>query len=179
VDRFLCDPVMLADVENSVPPETLAQAVCPAQPDEKTRLLLTLLSERNSSRVLVFARTKHRAERVARQLVREGFKAACIHGGRSQHQRDAALDGFRRGQYKVLVGTDVAARGIDVSGVTHVVNYDFPSEPGEYIHRVGRTARAGRNGRAVSFVTMEDRRVLQDIEHVLGRRIPLWETQND
>ncbi|MDP2856442.1 MAG: DEAD/DEAH box helicase [Bacillota bacterium] len=178
VNRFLRNPATLAEEENTTPPETLAQAVCPAVQEEKTKLLVSLLRERNSSRVLVFARTKYRAERVARQLAREGFRAACIHGGRSQQQRDAALDGFRRGQYKVLVGTDVAARGIDVFGVTHVVNYDFPSEPNEYIHRVGRTARAGRDGSAVSFVTMEDRKVLQDIEHVLGQRIPLWETQN-
>lgn len=177
--RFIKQHTLLTQEDHSAPPESLSQGVCPAAQENKVRLLVSMLKKQDPSRVLVFARTKSRAERVARQLVREGFKAAFIHGGRSQRQRDDALDGFRKGRYLVLVGTDVAGRGIDVSGVTHVVNYDLPADPTDYIHRVGRTARAGKSGHALSFVTREDRPALRDIEVALGCRIPLVDIRAD
>jgi ATP-dependent RNA helicase RhlE len=178
-DRFLTNPVRIAQDDQSKPPETLLQAVYPAVQEDKTRLLVSLLRGQSMSRVLVFARTKSRAERVAKQLARQGFRVAFIHGGRSQRQRDTALEGFRRGDCEVLVGTDVAARGLDVTGVTHVVNYDLPAEPGDYIHRVGRTARAGRSGRALSLVTKEDSHALRSIEEAIGHRIPRYQIVAD
>ena len=174
-DRFLNKPVRVTQNESPAPPETLVQSICMAKPEEKTGLLVSLLHIQAMKRVLVFARTRSRAERVARQLGREGFRAAVIHGGRSQRQRDSVLEGFRRGEYGVLVGTDLAARGLDVYGITHVINYDLPGEPDDYVHRVGRTARAGRGGTALSIVTKEDSGALQSIERVLGHRIP-WFT---
>ena len=122
--------------------------------------------------VLVFVRTKRRADRVARQLGAAGFPVARIHGDRSQSQRDSALAGFRSGQHQVLVATDVAARGIDVEGISHVINYDVPMVPTDYIHRVGRTARMEAEGEAITFVTPEDESGVRGIEKALGRAIP-------
>ncbi len=174
-DRFLNRPDRIALSESPAPPETLVQSICMAKPEDKTGLLVNLLRSEAMKRVLVFARTRSRAERVARQLGRTGFRVAVIHGGLSQHQRDSVLEGFRRGDYGVLVGTDLASRGLHVTGITHVINYDLPDEPDDYVHRVGRTARAGRGGTAVSIVTKEDSRALLSIEKVLGQRIP-WFT---
>ncbi len=174
-NRFMREPIRVSQYAEPKPPETLSHGVYPAKQQDKTRLLLGLLRKERLDGVLVFARTKRRAEQVAKQLARAGLRAACIHGGRSQRQRDEALGGFSSGRYRVLVGTDVASRGIDVAGVNYVVNYDFPAEPDSYIHRVGRTARAGRTGTALSLVTTEDTKVLQDIEHLLGCRIPIYE----
>lgn len=155
----------------STPPCTVTQAVYQTSQQQKTNLLVKLLRSNCAGSVLVFTRTKHRADRVAQQLTRAGFGAATIHGNRSQRQREAALEGFRRGRYRVLVATDIAARGLDVQGITHVVNYDLPSVAEDYVHRIGRTARAGAAGHAVSLVTLDDSRALLGIERALGRRI--------
>jgi ATP-dependent RNA helicase RhlE len=120
---------------------------------------------------LVFTRTKHGADRVARNLLRDGVSAAAIHGNKSQSARERALDSFRRGETMVLVATDIAARGIDVRGVSHVVNYDLPMVAESYVHRIGRTGRAGSSGRALSFCDAEERRQLRDIERTIGRRL--------
>jgi len=118
--------------------------------------------------VLVFTRTKHRADRVQRVLQRSGVSCAAIHGDRTQAQRQRALDGFKDGQHRVLVATDVVARGIDVDDITHVVNYDLPNTPEDYVHRIGRTARAGATGHAISFLAPEELTTLRDIEVALG-----------
>jgi ATP-dependent RNA helicase RhlE len=144
------------------------QALLEVDRASKTPALLELLqSERGS--VLVFTRTKHRADRVAKQLATAGHRADRIHGDRSQSQRKQALEGFRSGRVRVLVATDIAARGIDVDGIAHVVNYDLPTTPEDYVHRVGRTARAQRTGRATSFVLAEERPALREIERWIGK----------
>jgi ATP-dependent RNA helicase RhlE len=135
--------------------------------ERKTEALARLLRDPAMTSVLVFVRTKHRADRLARQLRDLGFGAGVIHGNRSQHQRVLALEGFRDGRHRVLVATDIAARGVDVEGVSHVVNYDLPAEPDIYVHRVGRTARAQRQGDAVSLVLPEERDTLAQIERHL------------
>ncbi len=121
--------------------------------------------------VLVFVRTKRRADRVARQVGQAGFDVARIHGDRSQSQRETALAGFRTGRHQVLVATDVAARGIDVEGISHVINYDVPTAPTDYVHRVGRTARMEAEGEAITLVTSEDEGDLRGIERALGKAI--------
>jgi ATP-dependent RNA helicase RhlE len=122
--------------------------------------------------VLVFARTKHRADRLGRMLDSAGHRVAVLHGGRTLPQRRAALEGFRRGSYRVLVATDIAARGIDVANIGHVINYDVPNSPEDYVHRIGRTARMRTTGRATTFVTFEDQDQLRAIERLLGRPVP-------
>ena len=118
--------------------------------------------------MLVFTRTKHRADRVARVLDRSGISGAAIHGNRSQGQRQQALDGFKRGRHRVLVATDIVARGIDVDGITHVINFDLPNVPEDYVHRIGRTARAGKSGTAYSLFAPEEHDQLRDIEKTIG-----------
>jgi ATP-dependent RNA helicase RhlE len=124
------------------------------------------------TQALVFTRTKHRANRLAEQLVKRGIKAERIHGNRSQGQRTAALAGFKTGQYRVLVATDIAARGIDIEALGHVVNFDVPQAPDDYIHRVGRTARAGEIGEAFTFVAPDEENDLRAIEKAIGKRLP-------
>ena len=123
------------------------------------------------SRVLVFTRTKHRANRVVEKLAKSGIKADAIHGNKSQSARQLALKRFRGGNIRVLVATDIAARGIDVDNVSHVINYELPNEPENYIHRIGRTARAGADGIALSFCDPSERVYLHDIEHLIGIKI--------
>ena len=124
------------------------------------------------TQALIFTRTKHRANRLADYLVRTGVHAGCIHGNRSQSQRTAALAGFKNGTFPVLVATDIAARGIDVDALGHVVNFDVPQVPDDYIHRVGRTGRAEATGEAFTFVSPEEEGNLRDIERAIGRRLP-------
>jgi ATP-dependent RNA helicase RhlE len=138
--------------------------------DQKLELLETMLRREDGS-VLVFARTKRGAERLARKLALTGVKTAAIHGDRSQNQRNQALRGFQEGYYRVLVATDVAARGIHVEGISHVVNYDLPQAPGDFIHRVGRTGRAGARGTASTFATRAQRADVALIERTLETRL--------
>jgi ATP-dependent RNA helicase RhlE len=145
---------------------------------EKTALLLTLLSQDEES-TLVFTRTKHRADKVARALERSGPEVARIHANRSQSQRQQALEGFRNGQYRVLVATDIAARGIDVEEIGHVVNYDLPHVPADYVHRIGRTARAAASGRASSFAAPEEVPLLRDIDRFTRTPVPRAEVPRD
>ncbi len=166
------DPVRVSVSPPHRPPPKIRHEVYPVPQHLKTALLVDLLGREDMMSVLVFVRTKRRADRVARQVGREGFDVARIHGDRSQSQRDAALEGFRSGRHQVLVATDVAARGLDVEGITHVINYDVPPVATDYIHRVGRTARAEAEGEAITFVTPEDEGNLRDIERALGRSIP-------
>ncbi len=165
------DPVRVTIGRSAAPAERAAQALHHTSREDKTKLLLTLLDADRDS-VLVFTRTKHGADRLGRAVGNAGHKVAIIHGNRSLSQRRAALEGFRRGTFRVLVATDIAARGIDVANIGHVVNYDLPSTPEDYIHRIGRTARVKASGRATSFVTADDHLQLRAIEKLLGQAIP-------
>jgi ATP-dependent RNA helicase RhlE len=158
-------------VEKASTPEAIAQTLFPVPEHLKAQVLQQLLREEEMDSVLVFARTKHRADRVARQLQKANIRAAVIHGDRSQPQRIAALEAFRRGQSRVLVATDIAARGIDVEGISHVVNYDAPMQPEDYVHRIGRTGRAHAAGQAYTFVTPTDEGMVSRIEAILKQKL--------
>jgi ATP-dependent RNA helicase RhlE len=169
---ILKDPVTFNLQRQAAPATGITQAVYPVQQDLKTSLLLSLLRSGTVQDALVFTRTKHRADRVARYLVRHGLKAERIHGNRSQSQRTAALAGFKDGTFRVLVATDIAARGIDVEALGHVVNFDVPVVPEDYIHRVGRTGRADATGDAFTFVSDAEEGDLRAIEKAIGKRLP-------
>jgi ATP-dependent RNA helicase RhlE len=168
--EILHDPVTVR-VGKGVPVSTVSHAVYPVEPHLKTALLMKLLDRTDTESVLVFTRTKHRTTRVAEQMKRAGFPVASLQGNLSQNRRQDALSGFREGKYQILVATDIAARGIDVSGISHVINYDMPDTVDAYTHRIGRTGRAAKTGDAFTFVTPQDRAFVVDIEHVLGERI--------
>ena len=140
---------------------------------DKRALLCAILRDPALARVLVFTRTKHTANRLAEQLVRAGFGAEAIHGNKSQSARQRALEEFRAGAVRVLVATDIAARGIDIDAISHVVNYELPNVPETYVHRIGRTARAGARGAAISLCDTEERAYLKDIERLIGRKVPV------
>lgn len=159
----------------SKPVETVQQALYTVETNEKTKLLSKILKNPEVKSTIVFIRTKHRTDRVAKMLKKNGFSAEPIHGGRTQGQRDKALDSFRRGKSNVLVATDVAARGIDIRGVTHVVNYDIPRSFDDYVHRIGRTGRANELGDAITFVSPQEHKDLSTIEQGLGRHLPRTE----
>jgi ATP-dependent RNA helicase RhlE len=163
---ILKDPVTV-QIGHAVPAKTVSHALYPVKQHRKTSLLIELLRGIEAESVLVFTRTKHRAERVAQQLKQAGYRATSLQGNLSQPRRHAALNGFRSGQYKVLVATDVAARGIDILSISHVVNYDMPETVDAYTHRIGRTGRVEKNGDALTFVTSADAAMIQSIERVL------------
>lgn len=167
VKDYMHSPVRLAFGSTLKPSENVRVQAFEVSGERKQDLLQSLLAK-ESGRCLVFARTKRGADKLARNLVREGFSAAAIHGDRSQSQRNAALAGFQQGRYRVLVATDVAARGIHVQDVAHVINYDLPEVPENFIHRVGRTGRAGKRGVASTFFGRDQRPELLQIERTLG-----------
>ncbi|GMV98891.1 MAG: DEAD/DEAH box family ATP-dependent RNA helicase [Candidatus Hydrogenedentota bacterium] len=169
------DPVRITIGRISKPADAVRQGVYTVHPDAKLTLLSKILREHDVQSALVFVRTKHRTDRIAKALSKEGVRAEAIHGGRTQSQRQRAIDGFRRGKFNVLVATDVASRGLDVQGITHVFNFDMPNNHEDYIHRIGRTARASAEGDAISFVSPEDAFVLGSIERALGKAIPRTE----
>ncbi len=158
-------------METAPAPDAITQTLFPVSEHLKPQLLQQLLREEEMESVLVFARTKHRADRVVKQLQRANIRAAVIHGDRSQNQRIEALEAFRRGSSRVLVATDIAARGIDVEGISHVVNYDVPMQPEDYVHRIGRTGRAHAAGKAYTLVTPTDETMVRRIEVVLKQKI--------
>jgi len=158
-------------VGTTAPAETVSHALYPVAQHLKTALLRELLKRNDTESVLIFTRTKHRAKRLGQQLDRDGYRATSLQGNLSQNQRQKALDGFREGTFQILVATDIAARGIDVSQVSHVVNYDIPSTPEAYIHRIGRTGRAARKGDAFTLITNEDRSMVRAIEKLLNSTI--------
>jgi ATP-dependent RNA helicase RhlE len=174
----LRDPVRIEVARSGTTAARAEQQVFLAPQQEKLALLLTLL-ERDDVSTLVFTRTKRRADRVAKGLDRAGHKVARIHADRSQAQRRSALDGFKDGTYRVLVATDIAARGIDVADIGHVVNFDLPHVPEDYVHRVGRTARAAASGRASSFTSPEEQELLRAIERLTRAAIPRAEVPRD
>ncbi len=169
---LLKNPVEVSVTPVATPADRLEHTVFFTAKEHKSRLLLDMLKHPECRSVLVFSRTKHGANRLAKLLAQHGFAVAAIHGNKSQGARTRALDGFRSHELSVLVATDVAARGVDVEGVTHVINYDLPNEPDTYVHRVGRTARAGAAGVAWSLCDGEERTHLVAIEKLLGAKIP-------
>jgi ATP-dependent RNA helicase RhlE len=176
--RMLKDPVRVDLAPRSAPASGITQTVYTVAQGDKTPLLVSLLTSGEVQDALVFTRTRRRADRLAKQLVKQGLGAERIHGGRSQSQRTKALAAFRAGRLRVLVATDVAARGIDVEALGHVINYDVPGAPDDYVHRVGRTARAELTGDAFTFVSPDELSTLHDIERVLGNKIARAATPN-
>jgi ATP-dependent RNA helicase RhlE len=180
----LADSLLKSPVKVSISPQTMtaagiAQSVYMVGKERKPALLAHLLTEHKIERGVVFTRTKHGADRVTRRLLQQGISAEVIHGNKAQNQRQRALERFRSGRSRVLVATDVAARGLDVDGITHVFNYDLPNEPEAYIHRIGRTARAGASGIAISFCDSDERGYLRDIERLTKQRIDAAVTPTD
>ena len=169
--QFQQSPKMVEIGRRANPAEAVTQFVYEVRPHLKPALLLHLLSDPTFDTVLVFSRTKHGADRIARRLESSGIKTGTIHSNRSQNQRLRALKDFKSGAVRVLVATDIAARGIDVDGISHVVNYDFPMHSEDYVHRIGRTGRAHAIGDAISFITPEDQGPLRSLERFIGRGI--------
>ena len=167
---ILRDPATV-QVGITAPADTVSHALYPVARHLKTALLLKLLGNTNTKSVLVFTRTKHRAKSLGKKLVAAGYRSASLQGNLSQTRRQAALDGFRDGTFRILVATDIAARGIDVTRISHVINYDIPSTPEAYIHRIGRTGRATRSGEAFTLVTGEDTDMVRAINRIIGSEI--------
>ena len=167
---ILHDPVTV-QVGHTAPANTVSHALYPVEQHLKTALLMEILKHTDTESILIFTRTKHRAKRIGQQLEKAGYKAASLQGNLSQNRRQAALDGFRNGSYQILVATDIAARGIDVSSISHVINYDIPDTTDAYTHRIGRTGRAAKTGDAFTFVSREDEPLVRSIERVLGSKI--------
>ncbi len=170
--EFLRSPESVHIGRTSRPADSVAQFVYEISPSAKLPLLLHLLKDQSLDSVLVFSRTKHGADKIARRLVAQGISTATLHSNRSQNQRLQALRTFRNGGARVLVATDIAARGIDVEAISHVINYDFPPQPEDYVHRIGRTGRAKAIGDAISFVTPDDAANLRALERFITRGIP-------
>lgn len=167
---ILRDPVTV-QINHTVPLTTVSHALYPVDQHLKTALLMEILHHTDTESVLVFTRTKHRARQVARQLEKAGYCATSLQGNLSQNQRQAALNGFRDGSFKILVATDIAARGIDVSQISHVINYDIPDTVEAYTHRIGRTGRAAKTGDAFTLITREDASMVRAVESVLGVKL--------
>ena len=172
-DQLLSDPVQVAVAPVASTVDSVTQSVMFVSGSQKQPLLRRILADPAMERVLVFTRTKHGADKVVRNLIEGGVNAAAIHGNKSQPQRERALAAFKRGTTRVLVATDIAARGIHVENVTHVVNYELPNVPESYVHRIGRTARAGAAGIAISFCNGEERAYLRDIEKLTRTNVPV------
>ncbi|WP_275099584.1 ATP-dependent RNA helicase RhlE [Sedimenticola hydrogenitrophicus] len=171
-DKLLNAPVLIEVARRNTAAEKVEQRVYPVDRERKRELLSFLIGSRNWRQVLVFTRTKHGANRLAQQLEKDGLSAAAIHGNKSQGARTRALAGFKQGEVRILVATDIAARGLDIDQLPHVVNYELPNVPEDYVHRIGRTGRAGNKGEAISLVCVDEHRLLRDIERVLNRELP-------
>jgi ATP-dependent RNA helicase RhlE len=165
------EPVRVDVAPSATPVDKVRQVVYYVERKDKQELLAHLLKDRSISRALVFTRTKHLADRVARYLTHAGLRVQAIHGNKSQGARERALGSFRNGKIRVLVATDIAARGLDVEGISHVFNLDLPNEPDVYVHRIGRTARAGAEGVAMSFCGIEERAMLWNIQKLIRVKI--------
>ena len=171
-------PVTVEIGERRSPAETVRHAVYPVADAQKADLLQELLQRSGYRSVIIFCRTKHRADRVGKMLSKNNHAVAVIHSNRSQRERDQALGGFRNGRFKILVATDIAARGIDVAEVTHVINYDVPSHPEDYVHRIGRTGRAEAEGDAFTLMVAEDAQIVRQIERYIGKPITQQKVEN-
>jgi ATP-dependent RNA helicase RhlE len=173
---ILRNPVTV-QIGHAAPAATVSQAFYAVESDGKMTLLRNILNDNGASSVLVFTRTKHRAKSLAQHLEKTGYETTSLHGNLSQLKRQKALEGFRNGAYQVLVATDIAARGIDIADISHVINYDMPNTPEAYTHRVGRTGRAEKTGEACSFVTPDDKELIRCLERSLGVKLQLQKTQ--
>jgi len=174
---ILREPVTVKVDPVSSTVDTIQQSLYMVDKPNKKRLLAHLLAQPEVESALVFTRTKHGADRVVRELSRAGIQARAIHGDKSQNARQEALSSFKTGKIRVLIATDIAARGIDIAGLSHVFNYDLPNEPESYVHRIGRTGRAGHEGVAVSFCCIDEMKCLRDIEKLIGKKLPRLESQ--
>ena len=173
--ELLKDPAKVSVAPQATTVARIQQSVLFVETDRKRHLLADLLSDAKMARTLVFTRTKRGADRVAKYLEASGIEADAIHGDKSQGQRERALAAFKAGKVRALIATDIAARGIDVDAVTHVVNFDLPNVPESYVHRIGRTARAGSTGIAISFCDAQERACLRDIEKRIRTRVPVMQ----
>ncbi len=176
-DGMMNDPVRVEVAPSATTAERVDQRVMFVTKDKKRALLSELLNDKDIARVLIFTRTKHGADRVVKHLHQAGVRSDAIHGNKAQNARQRALKDFRNGHIRALVATDIAARGIDVEGITHVINFDLPNDPESYVHRIGRTARAGATGISVSFCDHEERGYLRDIEKIIRQAVPVVEDQ--
>ncbi len=174
--KLLKDPKRVEVTPESTTVEKIEQKINLVERGNKPLLLKSILKDKNIKHMLVFTRTKHGANRVVQHLEKEEISSAAIHGNKSQNARERALNGFRDGTVRVLVATDIAARGIDVASITHVINYNLPDDPKSYVHRIGRTARAGREGVAISFCDPSEKGLLKDIEKCIQYKIPIDES---
>jgi len=170
--KYLRKPVVVQVGRRSAAASTVAHAVYPVPRDKKSALLVELLRKPEMDSVLIFSRTKHGADRVVRHLERADITATAMHADKSQAQRTQALEGFKSGSIRVLVATDIAQRGLDISGITHVINYDVPQQPEDYVHRIGRTGRAAATGDAYTFMSPDEIAMVRTIERVIGQQIP-------
>lgn len=170
-EKLLNNPVHVEVITQATPVESVKQCVFFVDPGAKEKLLLDLLKQEHLNRVLVFTRTKHRADKIAKYLRHNGIPVDAIHGNKSQNARTQAIRNFKSGKIRVLVATDIAARGIDIDYISHVINFELPNEPESYVHRIGRTARAGAEGTAYSFCAADERGFLNDIERLIRQRI--------
>ena len=178
-DQFLTTPKTVTVAPAATTAERVEQQIYRCGKSEKQALLVTLLQAFDYNRVLVFSRTKHGADRIVKKLAAAGFPAGALHGNKSQGQRQRILAAFKSGQSSVLVATDIAARGIDIDGITHVINYDLPNVADQYVHRIGRTARAGRSGLAVSFCSPDENAYLKDIQKLIKQTLPVMPLPED
>jgi ATP-dependent RNA helicase RhlE len=174
----LRDPERIEIGARRSPAETVSHALYPVAVDQKFDLLLTLLERTNYDSVLIFSRTKDGADRISRQLKKNNHSVATLHSNRTQNERVDALEGFKGGRYEVMVATDIAARGIDIAGVSHVINYDVPQHPEDYVHRIGRTGRAQTVGEAFTIMTAEELPHVLDIERFIGQKVPRQKLEN-
>jgi ATP-dependent RNA helicase RhlE len=172
-DAYLTNPAEVAVTPAATTVDRIVQSVTHVNQAEKAALLTLFLQKNGSDRTLVFSRTKHGADKIVRQLAAAGIPSVAIHGNKSQPQRERAMAAFKSGQAPVLIATDIAARGIDIPGVGHVVNFDLPDVPEQYVHRIGRTARAGADGAAIAFCSPDERINLRDIERLTRRALPV------
>ena len=171
-DTLLDAPELIEVARRNTPTELVSQVIHPVDRERKRELLSFMVGSQNWRQVLVFTRTKHGANRLSQQLEKDGISSAAIHGNKSQGARTRALADFKRGEVRVLVATDIAARGLDIDQLPHVVNYELPNVPEDYVHRIGRTGRAGNEGQAVSLVCVDENKLLSDIERLLKRDLP-------
>lgn len=170
--EFMNNPVQVESAPQNTAAETVTQIVHPVNRTDKARVIVKLVQDGDWSQVLVFTRTKHKANRIAEKLSKSGITSAAIHGDKSQGSRTKALAGFKQGTVRVLVATDIAARGLDIPLLPHVVNFELPNVPEDYVHRIGRTGRAGASGEAISLVSHDENEYLRSIEKLLGFKIP-------
>ena len=174
----LRDPELVEIGVRRSPAETVTHAVYPVAAEQKFDLLMALLERTNFDSALIFCRTKYGADRIAHQLKQGKHAVAVLHSNRTQRERIEALDGFKSGKYEVMVATDIASRGLDIAGVSHVINYDVPEHPEDYVHRIGRTGRAQNVGDAFTLLSGQELPALQAIEHFIGQKIPRLKLEN-